>query len=87
MPCQLEIWPDIYEAHETLYLCSEHCVSADWHYEENVADKLFSQSMRSTTALAVITHYAPPLEGFWTNPLVIVGEHPCLSQSGYKAYS
>ena len=52
-----------------------------------MADKSFSRSRRSTTARAVITHYAPPLEGFWTNPLVIVGEAPCLSQTGYKAYS
>ena len=55
--------------------------------EENVADKSFSRSRRSTTAWAVITHYAPPLEGLWTNPLVVVGEAPCLSQTGYKAYS
>ena len=49
--------------------------------------KSFSRSRRLTTARAVITHYAPPLEGFWTNPLVVVGEAPSLSQTGYKAYS
>ena len=27
------------------------------------------------------------VDGFWTNPLVVVGEPPCLSQTGYKAYS
>ena len=43
--------------------------------------------MISTTAWTVVTHYAPHLEGFWTNPLVVVGEAPCLSQTGYKAYS
>ena len=43
--------------------------------------------MISITAQAVVTHYAPPLEDFWTNPLVVVGEAPCLSQTGYKAYS
>ena len=30
-----------------------------------------SRSMISTTA--IVTHYAPPLEGFWTNLLVVVG--------------
>ena len=51
--------------------------------KKNVADKSFSRSfLRSTT---VTTHYAPPLEGFWTNPLVEVGEAPCLSHTGYKA--
>ena len=52
-----------------------------------MADRSFSRSRRLTTAQAVITHYAPPLEGFWTNPLVVVGEAPRLSQTGYKAYS
>ena len=52
-----------------------------------MADKSFSRSRRSTTARAVITHYAQPLEGFWRNPLLVVGEAPCLSQTGYKAYS
>ena len=84
---QLEICLDNYEAQETLYLRSQCCASAHWRREENVADKSFSRSRRSTTARAVITHYAPPLEGFWTNPLVVVGEAPCLSQTGYKAYS
>ena len=32
-------------------------------------------------------HYALSLEGFWTSPLVIVGDAPSLSQTGYKAYS
>ena len=84
---QLEICLDISEAQETLYLLSQRCTSADWCQEENVADKSFSRSMRSTTARAVITHYAPPLEGFRTNPLVVVGKAPCLSHPGYKAYS
>ena len=84
---QLEICLDIHEAQETLYLLSQCCASADWHQEENVADKLFSRSMTSTTAQAVITHYARPLEGFWTNPLVVAGKAPCLSHPGYKAYS
>ena len=52
-----------------------------------MADKSFSRSRRSTTAWAVITHYAQPLEGFWTNPLVVVGEALCLLQTGYKACS
>ena len=30
---------------------------------------------------------SPSLEGFWTNPLVVVGEAPSLSQTGYKAYT
>ena len=42
---------------------------------------------RSTTTWAVIAHYALPLEGFWTNSLVIVGEAPSLSQTRYKVYS
>ena len=84
---QLEICLDIYEAQETLYLRSQRCGSAHWRREENVADMSFSRSRRSTTARAVINHYAPSIEGFWTNPLVVVGEAPCLSQTGYKAYS
>ena len=77
----------IYETEETLHLHSQCCASADWRWEESVADKSFSRSRRSTTAQAVITQYALPLEGFWTNPLVVVGEAPCLSQTGYKAYT
>ena len=84
---QLEICLDIYEAQVTLYLRSQRYASVYWRWEENVVDKSFSRSRRSTTAQGVITHYAPPLEGFWTNPLVVVGEAPCLSQTGYKAYS
>ena len=30
--------------------------------------------------------YTALLLGFWINPLVVVGEAPCLSQTGYKAY-
>ena len=37
-----------------------------------MADKSNSQSRRSTTARAVVTHYAPLLEDFWTNPLAVV---------------
>ena len=47
----------------------------------------FSRSWRSTTTRAVIAHYAPLLEGFWTNPLILVGKASSLSQTGYKAYS
>ena len=46
--------------------------------EENVGNKLFSWSRRLTTTWTIIVHYAMPLEGFWTNPLVIVGEFPKL---------
>ena len=84
---QLEICLDIYEAQETLYLRSQRCASASWRSEENMTDKSLSRSRRSTTDQAVITHYAPPLESFWTNPLIVVGEAPCLLQTGYKAYS
>ena len=84
---QLEICLDIHEAQETLYLRSQCCASADWCCEENVADKSFSRLRRLTIARAVIIHYAPPLEGFWTNPLVVVGKAPCLLQTGYKAYN
>ena len=37
-----------------------------------MVDKSISRSRRSTTARAVVTHYAPSLEGFWTNPLAVV---------------
>ena len=67
--------------------CSYHCASAYWHWEENVANESFSRSKRLTTTWAVIAHYAPPLDDFWTNQLVIVGEAPHLSQTGYKACS
>ena len=68
--------------------CSYHCASAYWHWEENVANESFSQSKRlTTTTWAVIAHYAPPLDDFWTNQLVVVGEAPHLPQTGYKACS
>ena len=67
--------------------CSYHCASAYWHWEENVANESFSRSKRLTTAWAVIAHYAPPLDDFWTNQLVMVGEAPHLPQTGYKACS
>ena len=52
--------------------------------EENAGNELFSRLRRLTTTWAVMLY---PHEGFWTNPLVIVGEAPSLSQTGYKAYS
>ena len=50
---QLEICLDIYEAQQMLYLLSQRCASADWHWEENMADKLSSRSIRLTIAWAV----------------------------------
>ena len=44
--------------------------------EENMGNELFSRSRGSTTTWAVIVHYALPLEGFWTSPLVIIGKAP-----------
>ena len=46
--------------------------------EENAANKLFSWSRRLTATWTTIVYYALPLEGFWTNPLVIVREFPKL---------
>ena len=71
----------------TFIHCSYHCDSAYWHWEENVANESFSWLKRLTTTWAVIANYAPPLDDFWTNQLVIVGEAPHLSQTGYKACS
>ena len=84
---QLETCLHIYETQERLYLRSQRRASADWRREENVADTSLSRSRRSTTARAVITHYALLLESFWTNPLVVVGEVTCSLQTGCKAYS
>ena len=71
----------------TFIHCSYHCDSAYWHWEENVANESFSRLKRLTTTWAVIANYAPPLDDFWTNQLVIVGEAPHLPQTGYKACS
>ena len=46
--------------------------------EENVGNKLSSWSRRLTATWTIIVHYALPLEGFCTNPLVIVRELPKL---------
>ena len=89
---QVEICLDIYETQETLYHCTctsvVCCASTCWRWKENVANESFSWMRRLTTIWAVITHYALPLEDFWTNPLIIhvVGEAPSVSQTGYKAY-
>ena len=51
-----------------LYLNSEHCASAYWCSEENVANDLLSdQEMDNNPWLLFIAHYALPLEGFWNN--------------------
>ena len=52
-----------------------------------MVNESFSGLRRWTTTLAVIAHYALPLEGFWINTLVMIGEAPSLSQTGCEAYS
>ena len=44
--------------------------------EENVVNKSLLRLSDRRQPLASNAHCAPPLEGYWTNPLVLVGEAP-----------
>ena len=81
---ELKICPDIYEVQEMLYLTS---VVSAVPLLISVEKKtwLISRFLEEEIDNCPGCYHSlcsPPLEGFWTNPLVVVGEAPRLSQTG-----
>ena len=76
-------------SHHTL--CLQECSNKEYYGDctPRVASHpiLPPSGSAPATAQAIITHYAPPLEGFWTNPLVVVGEARAYHRPDKKLYS
>ena len=68
---------DVLEALNRVRSSFRCCVMEYTQLSWNSCVKMFSCSRRLTTTWAAIAHYPPPLEGFLTNPLILVGEAPC----------
>ena len=85
----VEICLDIYEAQESLYLCIVSAVLLLIGVEKKtwLISRFLDQGDRQPPGLLSLTMLHPLRASGPTYVLVVVGETPSLSQTGYKGYS